>query len=331
MAGEEIACPESGSGAACAQPRFFSDVATVAFFALVATFLTLSSAAFGQPRLTLVATTNDLRSLAEAVGGDRVSVIALVPPNVDAEEYQPKPHDLNRLKDARVALRVGVDYDLWFDRLAGQTGNRAIARGGSGYVDCSFGIALLDIRGVQVGPSGGHAHGSGNPHYWLDPANAEMITAVILEALARNDPAGSKYYEARRVRFLDELKRRSAEWERALAPAQGRPLIGYHNTWAYFARRFRLNFVGYIEPRPGVPPSASQIAALIRLAQSQHVHAIVRQPHEPARNVDFLAGKTGARVVILASSIGAVPAARDYLALIDYNVAALVNALQDPR
>ncbi|HEV7800651.1 MAG TPA: metal ABC transporter substrate-binding protein, partial [Burkholderiales bacterium] len=293
--------------------------------------LAVPERAHAQPAFSIVTTTTDLKSLAEAVGGNRVSVVALVPPNVDAEEYQPKPHDLNRLKGARLALRVGVDYDLWFDRLAQQTGNRAIARGGAAYVDCSFGIALLDIRGAQVGPSGGHAHGSGNPHYWLDPANAEMMTAVILEALARNDPDNARYYEGQRVRFLDDLKKRTGTWEKALASVQGKPLIAYHNTWAYFARRFRVNFAGYIEPRPGVPPSASQLAGLIRLAQSQQVHAIVRQPHEPGRNVDFLAGKTGARVVILASSVGAVPAARDYLTLIDYNVATLADALQDSR
>jgi ABC-type Zn uptake system ZnuABC Zn-binding protein ZnuA len=117
-------------------------------------------------------------------------------------------------------------------------------------------------------------------------------------------------------------------WEEALRPLQGTPLIAYHNTWAYFARRFRLNFAGYIEPRPGVPPSASQLAALIRLAQVQQVKAIVRQPHEPDRNVDFLATKTGARVVILASSVGAVPAAGDYLALFDYNAGALAATLR---
>jgi ABC-type Zn uptake system ZnuABC Zn-binding protein ZnuA len=292
---------------------------------LLGVFIAAADFAAAEGRLPVVATTSDLKSLAEAVGGDRIAVVALVPPNVDAEEYQPKPQDLNRLKEARVALRVGVDYDLWFDRLARQSGNSAIARGGAAYVDCSFGIALLDIRGAQVGPSGGHAHGSGNPHYWLDPLNAEMMTAVIVEALARVDPPNAKHFAARRVRFLDELKTRTKAWEETLRPMQGTPLIAYHNTWAYLARRFRLNIVGYIEPRPGVPPSAAQLGALIRLAQAEQVKSIVRQPHEAARNVDFLAAKTGARVVILASSVGAMPAARDYLSLFDYNVTALTG------
>lgn len=279
-----------------------------------------------QEKLRIVAATADLRSLAEAIGGDRVSVVSIVPPNVDAEAYQPRPQDLNRLREAQLVLRVGVDYDLWMDRLLAQAKRPELRRGGAGYVDCSFAVALLDIRGAQVGPAGGHAHGSGNPHYWLDPQNAEIITGTLLEALARTDPDGAQYYEGRRLAFFKQLGAKLAEWERRLAPLHGKPMIAYHNSWAYFARRFRLNFAGYVEPRPGIPPSPSHFAGLLKLMQSQSIKVIVRQPHEPAKNADFLAGKTGAKVVLLVASVGAVPQATDYLSLFDYNVDALLAA-----
>jgi ABC-type Zn uptake system ZnuABC Zn-binding protein ZnuA len=285
-----------------------------------------AGAATASERMRIVATTTDLRSLAEAIGGDRVSVVNIVPPNVDAEEYQPKPQDLSRLKETQLVLRVGVDYDLWMDGLIAQAKRPELRRGGAAYVDCSFAIALLDVRGAQVGPAGGHAHGSGNPHYWLDPQNAEIITGTLLEALARNDPANAKSYDSRRQAFLKRLAAKIAEWERKLAAAQGQPLIAHHNSWAYLARRFRLNFAGYIEPRPGIPPSPSHLAGLIALMRSQNIKVIVRQPHEPAKNADFLSGKTGAKVVLLVASIGAVPQAADYLSLFDYNVDALLAA-----
>ncbi len=290
---------------------------------VLAAALLAACAAIAQDRFPIVATTTDLKALAEAVGGERVSITSVVPPNVDAEEYQPRPQDLNRIRDARLLLRVGVDYDLWLDRLVAQTGRPDLRRGGAGYVDCSFGIALLDVRGTQVGPAGGHAHGSGNPHYWLDPGNAGIITGVILEALARNDPGNAKYYEGERLKFLGRLEAKLREWEQRLAPARGKPVIAYHNSWAYLARRFRLNIAGYIEPRPGVPPSPSHLAALLNLIEKERVGIILRRPLEPARNADFLASKTGAKVVVLAAGVGELPQATNYLALFDYNVETL--------
>ena len=284
----------------------------------------LAGLAAAQP-LDVVATTTDLKSLVEEVGGDRVRVTSLVPPLADAEDYQPRPQDLSRLKNAALVVRVGADYDLWLDPLLRQAGNPALARGGARYLDASFGIALLEVRGASVGDPGGHAHGSGNPHYWLDPANAEIVTGFILEALARLDPPNARHYEGRRIAFLARLARKLREWDAALAPMRGVPLIAYHNSWAYFARRFRLNIAGTIESRSGVPPSPAHLARLVQLMREKDIKVIVRQPTEPARYPAFLAERTGAAVVVLAASVGALPGADDYLALFDANVRALLG------
>jgi ABC-type Zn uptake system ZnuABC Zn-binding protein ZnuA len=277
----------------------------------------------GEP-LRIVATTAELESLAVAVGGDLISVTHLVPAGQDGENFQPRPQDLARVREAQAVLRVGVDYDLWLERLLAQSGNPRVQRGGAGYIDASADVALLDVRAGGVGPDDGHAHGRGNPHYWLDPANAAMITATILEALARLDPPNAKRYEANRLAFLERLDARMPGWKRALENAPA--LIAYHDTWPYFARRFRLRFVGIIELRPGVPTSPSHLAKLARDGAEARVGAIVREPHEPARDAQFLAERTGARVAVLASGVGAVPEARDYISLIDYNVRALSPA-----
>jgi len=245
----------------------------------------------------------------------------IIPAGQDGESFQPRPQDLARLRNARAVLRVGVDYDLWLDKLLAQSGNAAIQRGAPGYMDASTDVALLDVRAGGIGPGDGHAHGRGNPHYWLDPANAEMITATLLEALARLDPANAKRYEANRLAFLARLDAKMREWTAALRGAP--PLIAYHDTWPYFARRFRLRFVGLIETRPGVAASPAHLAELVRIGAREHVGAVVREPHEPKRDADFIASRTGARVAVLASGVGAVPEARDYLSLIDYNVRAL--------
>src|SRR5499426_1560881 len=294
-------------------------------FLLVALFA-LAAPGFAQEQIQVVTTTTDLRSLAEAVGGDRILAVSLVPPNLDAEEYQPKPQDVLRLKQARLLVRVGLDYDLWLDRLLAQVGRPDISRGGAAYVDTSFAIAVLELRGMSVGPGDGHAHGSGNPHYWLDPKNAETITANILVALARIDPANAATYEANRQAFLARLNAKLTEWEARLSPLRSMPMVAYHNSWPYFARRFRLDFVGFIETKPGVPPSPSHLAGIVRDMRARGARLVIREPNEPERDVAFVASKAGAQVVTLAASVGALPGADDYISLFDVNVAALTKA-----
>jgi ABC-type Zn uptake system ZnuABC Zn-binding protein ZnuA len=295
------------------------------WLAVAALLLACTSALGAGSPLRVVATTADLKSLTEAVGGDRVHVAALVPPAANAEEYQPRVSDLATLKSAGLVVRVGADYDLWLDPLLVQTGRRELRRGGTAHVDASFAVALLDVRSASLDQSG-HAHGGGNPHYWLDPANAEIITGNIAEALIRLDPDNARFYERRRLEFLQRLGERQQAWQAQLAPWAGRPLIGYHNSWAYLARRFRLNFVGYIEPKPGVPPSPAHLAALLRQVREERVAAIVREPGEPARDAEFLAQRGGSRSVVLAGSVGALPEAADYLDLFEVNLARLTAA-----
>jgi ABC-type Zn uptake system ZnuABC Zn-binding protein ZnuA len=296
--------------------------------ALVCAALALACVGEGsaKDRLAVVTTTSDLKALVEAVGGEHVAATSIAPASMDAEDYQPKPQDVARVKAAALVVRVGLDYDLWFDRLLAQAGRDDLMRGHEGYVDASYAIAVLEVRGASVGSGDGHAHGSGNPHYWLDPKNAEIITATILEALARFDPEDGKEFEENRRAFLQRIEDKLAGWERQMEMLQGKALVAYHNSWAYFARRFRLDIAGLVEPKSGVPPSASHLAATIRLMREKNVRLLIREPHEPERDLAFIAGKTDARVVTLAGSVGATPAAQDYIALFDANIDALVQA-----
>jgi ABC-type Zn uptake system ZnuABC Zn-binding protein ZnuA len=286
--------------------------------------------AAGAERLYIVTTTTDLESLAEAVGGELVSVTSLVPASADPEDFQPKPQDVQRIKDAQLVIRVGLDFDLWFDKLIVHSGRPDLRPGQPRHVDASLSITLLDVHAHGLGASEGHAHGSGNPHYWLDPKNAEIITGHILERLADLDPAHAKTFETNRLRFLDQLEARLALWESMMAPLQGQPVVAYHDTWAYLARRFRLNFVGIIEQKPGVAPSPAHLNKMIKLIEDHNVRILVRERREPEQTVAFLAERTGARIALLAGSVGAAPGAVDYLALFDVNVKALLATAGQP-
>lgn len=279
--------------------------------------------------MRIVASTSDLASLAQAVAGDIAQVETIVPLAADPEAFEPRPSDFARLKGASIVVRVGLGYDDWLNKLLMLHGDAAVNRGGAGYVDASVGIPLLEVKGSPLDPTArdGHAHGLANPHYWLDPANAEIITGGIAEAGIRVAPEAAAKIIANRDAFLARLKADLVEWEQLLAPHRAARLIAYHNTWPYFARRFRLNIVDVIEIKEGVAPSPARLAKLAATIREQKIRVIVHEPFEPEDASQLLARRTGAVVVKLAPSVGSVPAATDFRALFDYNVATLARAL----
>ena len=291
----------------------------------------LLAAASASAALRVVTTTTDLAALTAAVGGDLVIVESIVPAGADAEAFEPRPGDLDKVRRADLVMRVGLGYDYWIDALVARAGNQRVMRGGDAYVDASAGVPLLEIRGQSAMNEGGHAHGVGNPHYWLDPENAMIITASIAEALIRRAPEHRERIVANRERFTAEIRAWLQKWNTALAPYAGSAFVAYHNSWPYFARRFRLNVVGYIEPREGVAPSAAHLARLISLARTSQVKAILHEPYEPAEASIFVAQKLAVPMLRLAISVGSLPDTPNYIALIDYNVARLADALRSQK
>lgn len=293
--------------------------------AMLLCLLTSGVPALAAGKISVVATTPDLASLAREVGGDLIEAVALAQSSNDPEAFQPRPADVIKLKSAQLVVRVGADFDLWLDRLLFQAGNVKLMKGAAGYVDASAGIALIEVSAASLGTSG-HAHGAGNPHYWLDPHNAEAITGSILEGLVRIDSSHAARYEAQRNAFLSKLAAKLKTWEARLAPLRGMPVIAYHNAWPYFARRFRLNVVDYIEPKPGIPPSPAHLARLLGRMKDEHIRIVLKDPFESSRIPDMLASRAAGAVVVLAPTVGAVPQAADYLSLFDFNVNAIARA-----
>jgi len=277
--------------------------------------------------LRVVATTTDLAALAVAVGGELVSVESIVPSATDPEAFEPRPGDLDKVRRAVLLVRVGLGYDYWLDALVEQIGDQRLMRGGDAYLDASVGIPLLEIRGQSVTNEGGHSHGVANPHYWLDPETAVIVTAGLAEALVRLAPEQRERIAANRQRFLTELKLRRERWNELLAPFAGVKLIAYHNSWPYFARRFRLDIIDFVEPKPGVAPSPAHLSQLISEGRKMRVRAVLHEPYEPEDASRLVARKLDVPMVLLAVSVGSVPGTGDYLSLLDHNVAALVGAL----
>jgi ABC-type Zn uptake system ZnuABC Zn-binding protein ZnuA len=279
--------------------------------------------------LRIVATTTDLASLARSVAGELAQVDVMIPPGADPEAFEPRPSDLAKLRGASAVVRVGLGYDHWLDKLLMMHGDAAINRRGAGYVDASVGIPLLEVKGRSLDPasSDGHAHGLANPHYWLDPANAEGMTGAIAGAISALAPQTIERITAHRADFLARLKTNLTRWESLLGPHRGAKLIAYHNTWPYFARRFRLDIVDVIESKEGVAPSPARLAKLASIIREQNVRVILHEPFAPDDASLLLARRTGVAVLKLAPSVGSVSEATDYSPLLEYDVASLARAL----
>jgi ABC-type Zn uptake system ZnuABC Zn-binding protein ZnuA len=293
-----------------------------------ALLLWAAAPAWGGGPLAVVATSTDLKSLVEEVGGDRVAVEALVPPGQDPHAVEIKPGQVAALRRAVLLVRVGLDHEPWLARAL-----RTAREPGSmpADLDCSKGISLLQAETARVrSERGEHVHGFGNTHYWLDPENARPITAGIREALARLAPGERGYLEKRRSEFLTRLDAGLARWSAAMAPYRGARIVVAHESWPYFARRFGLEIVAALEPTPGVPPSPAYLASLTKRMREAQVRVLIAEPYSNAAVVAKVLSLSGAREVRLASSVGAEPEARDYIALFDLDIGRLVGALR-PR
>jgi ABC-type Zn uptake system ZnuABC Zn-binding protein ZnuA len=302
--------------------------------ALAALVLALWAAApvwSGGP-LVVVATSTDLKALVEAVGGDRVRVESLAAPAQDPHAIDLKPGQISRLKAAALLVRIGLDHEPWLTRALRTAGDRRLVPGSPHYLDTSSNIALLQTETPRLRESGAsHVHGYGNPHYWLDPENARPMTADILDALARLAPGERSLFEANRQRFLVQLEMGLGGWLRAMAPYKGTRVVVVHDSWPYFARRFGLAVVATVETTPGVPASPSALAALPQRMREGGVTLLIAETYSNESVVRQIASRSGARAVTLVTSVGADPAAADYLALFDVNIRRLTTALAGNR
>ena len=272
--------------------------------------------------LPVAATTTDLRDLVAAVGGERVRVESLTDPRHDPHARELLPRQLDRLRDAALVVRIGLDHEPWLRRAVTAAGARGVD------LDLSRAVAILDADTPRLrADARPHLHAYGNPHYWLDPENARLLTARIGDTLAALDPGGRAVFAANRASFLARLDAGLARWRAQMAPFAGTRIVVAHDTWPYFARRFELVIAAAVEEQPGVPPSAAHLARLVERMRAADVRALVAEPGAAPAILRRLADTTGARVVTLAPSVGAQPEAHDYIALFDLNVARLAAAL----
>jgi zinc/manganese transport system substrate-binding protein len=279
--------------------------------------------------LQVVTSTTDLYDIARAVGGNRITATHIGEGYQDPHFIEAKPSFVLQLRKADVWAFVGLDLEIgWMPLLLDGARNPRIRPGGSGYLDVSRAVPVLDQAQGNVDRSQGDVHPLGNPHYWLDPENGRRIARLFQQKFAQLDPQGAGTYAANEKAFEAKLDAAERSWAPALAQIKGKPVVAWHTSWRYFAEFNGMNIVGFMEPKPGVPPSPSHLAGLIATMRRTGAKVIVMEPFYDRKTADLVASRVGGKVLVLPTSVGGVKGLNDYVALLSHDVRQLATAIQ---
>lgn len=318
--------------------------------------------------LKVCATVPELGSLTQEVGGNQVSVSVFTKGTEDPHFVEAKPSFIKTLSECDLYIQVGMDLETgWAPVLLQNARNGKVLPGTSGYLDVSAAITPLDIPTAPVDRSMGDVHPFGNPHYLTDPVNGLRVARLIRDKLTELNPGSQKHfadryesfrqrmstalvgealakkYEAEKLALLFEngrldafLKSQGEEtllsgWLGAVRPYYGTKVVTDHNMWPYFARRFGMDIIGYLEPKPGIPPTTAHLSELVIAMKANGVKAVLAAVYYDPRYANFVSENTGAKVALMANQVGARPGTEEYLNMCDYNVRQLAAALGNSK
>src|SRR5215218_9693127 len=296
---------------------------------LAAGLAAMAGPAAAQRQLKVVTSTTDLDDIARAVGGSRVSSVHISEGYQDPHFVEAKPSFILQLRSADIFAFVGLDLEIgWMPLLVDGARNPKIRQGGTGYLDVSQAIRVLDRPTGNVDRSQGDVHAAGNPHYWLDPENGRRIARLFRDRLSRLSPADAQTFARNYTAWEARLNAAERAWAPQLAQIRGKPVVAWHTSWRYLAQYTGMNLVGFMEPKPGVPPSPSHLAGLIATIRRTGAKVIVMEPFYDRRTADFVATRTGARVLVLPPSVGGVRSITDYIQLMQNDVGQIAAAVR---
>jgi ABC-type Zn uptake system ZnuABC Zn-binding protein ZnuA len=307
----------------------------------------------------------ELASLAREIGGDQVAVTVFAKGTEDAHFIEAKPSFIKTLSEADLFIQNGMELEMgWAPTLQQNARNAKILPGASGFLDASTAITPLEVPSGPVDRAMGDVHPAGNPHYLLDPINGLRVARLIRDRLIELRPERREYFDGRYANFqqrlgmalagdtlakkydveklallfeagkLSEFLKGQGEesllsgWFALMLPYRGAKVVADHNMWPYFARRFGISVIGFLEPKPGLPPTTKHLNELIESMRAQGVKVILANPYFDPRFAQFVAERTGAQVVSMAHMVGARPGTNDYISMIDYDVRQLAGALR---
>ncbi len=256
----------------------------------------------------------------EAIGGDKVDVVVMVPPGASPHTYEVTPDQMTRLSKAKMYAKVGspVEFELaWMDKLIAANKDMLI-------VDCSQGIQLMEMaeeehehesKGEQQ-----HEHKGLDPHIWLSVKNAKVMVQNICDGLVKLDQANKSYYEKNCADYLENLTKLDSELDKDLSDVKNRSFIVFHPAFGYFARDYNLKQIAV--EQGGKEPDAEYIVRLIEEAKEHGIRVVFVSPQYNTKSAEVIAKEIGGKVVIID------PLAKDFIGNMRAIESAMKQAMQ---
>ncbi len=306
----------------------------ISFVFIAISFLSLlifvsSRVAIAEVRI--VTSVPDFAAIAKEIGGDKVEIKSIAKGYQDPHFVDAKPIFVRDLNRADLLIYQGLDLELgWLPVLiTGSRNSKITSPSSPGRLDASASISnILEVPTTRVDRSMGDIHPFGNPHYTLDPRNGILVARRIAARLMQIDPENSTFYEENYKDFSRRLNGKIKEWDRELAPYKGTEVVTYHRSWIYFTNWAGFKEVGWIEPKPGIPPSPSHVANLIKSMELMNVKLVIAESYYPQKTARIIAEKTGSEFLVLPSSVGATEEISTYIDLFDTIVSEITTALK---
>jgi zinc/manganese transport system substrate-binding protein len=288
----------------------------------------LAPAGGAQAKVRVVSTLQDFASITGSIGGSLVETESLAKGYQDPHFVDAKPSFILKLSRADLLIVAGLELEIgYLPPMIDQSRNPKIHPGGAGYLDVSTGCDILERPTGQVTRAMGDVHPYGNPHFWTDPDNGRVIARSIAGKLSELDPGNAPAYAKGLSAFEAKLAEKDREWLGKMAPFAGAKVVSFHRSWPNFAKHFKLDIAGEIEPKPGIPPTPSHTLEIINLISTDKIRAILMEPYFDSKTPKYIAAQTGSTVVVAYPSVGGTPEIKDYFDLFDVDIDALVKAL----
>jgi zinc/manganese transport system substrate-binding protein len=265
--------------------------------------------------VNIVATLPWIGSLARELGKDKVSVTVLVKPAQDAHMIEAKPSMILAARKADIIMYDGLDLEIGYLPLIVESSkNPKIMPGQIGNFDCSQFVTVVE-KPTMVDRGMGDVHPLGNPHYHFSPSNILLVAEGMSHLLAEADKANADYFLDNYKAFAARMKEKEKKWH--AVPLKGKKFIAYHKYFEYLAPEFGFQIVGYLEPKPGIPPSAAHIEELIQYMKNAQPAGILISPVYSLKEAEFLSAKTGVKVILLPHDVGSMPGTDDLFSFMD--------------